>query len=56
VRSTDAPGPDGYLRFPEQPIDPRRAAGTFERLGLPQHLNGSLTRAAAAGFANGRAR
>lgn len=39
VRSTDSTEPDAYLRFPEQRMDPRRLAGTFERFALPDHLH-----------------
>jgi RNA polymerase sigma-70 factor (ECF subfamily) len=39
VRSTDAPEPEAYHRFPEQPIDSARLTGTFERFGLPASLN-----------------
>jgi RNA polymerase sigma-70 factor (ECF subfamily) len=39
VRSIDAPEPDAYVRFPEQPIDTRRLAGTFERFALADHLD-----------------
>jgi RNA polymerase sigma-70 factor (ECF subfamily) len=39
VRSTDAPEPEAYVRFPEQPIDSARLVGTFERFGLPASLN-----------------
>jgi len=38
ARSTGSPEPDAYERFPEQPLDERRLAGTFERFGLPVHL------------------
>jgi RNA polymerase sigma-70 factor, ECF subfamily len=38
VRSIDAPDPEAYARFPEQPMDPGRVAGTFERFGLPDRL------------------
>jgi RNA polymerase sigma-70 factor (ECF subfamily) len=38
VRSTDAGDPGAYLRFPEQPIDPRRLIGSFERFGLPDRI------------------
>jgi RNA polymerase sigma-70 factor, ECF subfamily len=38
VRSTGAPGPEAYTRFPEQPMDPRRVAVTFDRFGLPARL------------------
>ncbi len=37
-RSIDAPEPEAYVRFPEQPFDARRLAGTFERFALPQRL------------------
>ena len=39
VRSTEATDPEAYVRFPEQPFDPRRLAGTFERFGLPDRLD-----------------
>ena len=39
VRSTDEPDPESYVRFPEQPMDPQRLAGTFERFGLPERLS-----------------
>jgi RNA polymerase sigma-70 factor, ECF subfamily len=38
VRSIDAAEPEAYIWFPEQPIDRRRLAGTFERFGLPERL------------------
>jgi RNA polymerase sigma-70 factor (ECF subfamily) len=38
VRAIDAPAPEAYVRFPEQPIDRRQLAGTFERFGLPGRL------------------
>lgn len=38
VRSTEAPAPEAYQRFPEQPIDTRRLSGTFQRFGLPDRL------------------
>jgi RNA polymerase sigma-70 factor (ECF subfamily) len=38
VRAIDAPTPESYARFPEQPIDRRQLAGTFERFGLPERL------------------
>ncbi len=38
IRATDAPTPEAYVRFPEQPIDQRQLAGTFERFGLPERL------------------
>jgi RNA polymerase sigma-70 factor (ECF subfamily) len=39
VRSTDAPEPEAYVRFPEQPIDRERLSGTFARFGLPANLS-----------------
>jgi RNA polymerase sigma-70 factor, ECF subfamily len=39
VRSIASPDPESYVRFPDQAMDPRRLAGTFERFGLPAHLN-----------------
>jgi RNA polymerase sigma-70 factor (ECF subfamily) len=38
VRSTEASDDDAYARFPEQPFDARRLAGTFERFDLPDRL------------------
>lgn len=38
VRAVGAPEPDAYVRFPEQPMDPRRLNVTFERFGLPASL------------------
>lgn len=38
VRSTDATDPEAYERFPEQPFDAQRLAGSFERFGLPARL------------------
>jgi RNA polymerase sigma-70 factor (ECF subfamily) len=38
VRSIEATDPEAYERFPEQPFDPRRLAGVFERFGLPARL------------------
>jgi RNA polymerase sigma-70 factor, ECF subfamily len=38
VRATGAPEPDAYVRFPDQPMDERQLAGTFERFGLPDRL------------------
>jgi RNA polymerase sigma-70 factor (ECF subfamily) len=38
VRAIDATEPEAYVRFPEQPMDERRLAGTFERFGLPAEL------------------
>jgi RNA polymerase sigma-70 factor (ECF subfamily) len=40
VRATDvAADPDRYIRFPDQPMDERRLAGTFDRFGLPNQLS-----------------
>jgi RNA polymerase sigma-70 factor, ECF subfamily len=39
VRSTASDDPESYERFPEQAMDARRLAGSFERFGLPAHLN-----------------
>ena len=39
VRSTEATDPEAYERFPEQPFDPRRLTGAFERFGLPDRLS-----------------
>ena len=38
VRAIDAPGPEAYERFPEQPMDPGRLTGAFQRFGLPDRL------------------
>jgi RNA polymerase sigma-70 factor, ECF subfamily len=38
VRSIRANQPEAYERFPEQPADPRRLTGAFERFGLPDRL------------------
>jgi RNA polymerase sigma-70 factor (ECF subfamily) len=38
VRSTAAPEPEAYVRFPEQPMDARQLTGTFERFGLAAQL------------------
>jgi RNA polymerase sigma-70 factor (ECF subfamily) len=38
VRSIDAPEPEAYVRFPEQPMDEARLSGTFARFGLPERL------------------
>ena len=40
VRATDAAA-ESYLRFPQHPIDARRLAVGFERLGLPDALAAS---------------
>jgi RNA polymerase sigma-70 factor, ECF subfamily len=39
IRSAEATDPEAYERFPEQPVDPRRLAGAFERFGLPGRLS-----------------
>jgi RNA polymerase sigma-70 factor (ECF subfamily) len=39
VRSIEEPDPEAYERFPEQPMDERRLAGTFGRFGLPDRLD-----------------
>jgi RNA polymerase sigma-70 factor (ECF subfamily) len=39
IRSTDATDAEAYERFPEQPFDPRRLAGAFERFRLPDRLD-----------------
>lgn len=38
VRSIEAPEPEAYVRFPEQPMNPERLASTFARFGLPESL------------------
>jgi RNA polymerase sigma-70 factor, ECF subfamily len=38
VRSIEDSEPESYERFPDQPMDPRRLAGTFERFGLPDRI------------------
>jgi RNA polymerase sigma-70 factor, ECF subfamily len=38
VRSTEATEAEAYERFPEQPFDPQRLAGAFERFGVPDRL------------------
>jgi RNA polymerase sigma-70 factor (ECF subfamily) len=38
VRSTASDDPRYYERYPEQPLDPDRAAAIFGRLGLPDRL------------------
>ncbi|HEV3129195.1 MAG TPA: RNA polymerase subunit sigma-70, partial [Solirubrobacteraceae bacterium] len=38
VRSADSPDPNTYRRFPEQPMDAQRLAGSFERFGLPGRI------------------
>jgi RNA polymerase sigma-70 factor (ECF subfamily) len=39
ARSTEPTEREAYSRWPEQPADERRLAGTFERFGLPQRLD-----------------
>jgi RNA polymerase sigma-70 factor (ECF subfamily) len=39
VRSIEAPEPEAYQRFPEQPADERRLTDFFERFGLPAQLD-----------------
>jgi RNA polymerase sigma-70 factor (ECF subfamily) len=39
VRSTEEDDPEAYVRFPDQPIDERTLAGTFERFGVPDRLS-----------------
>jgi RNA polymerase sigma-70 factor (ECF subfamily) len=39
ARATRAPEREAYSRWPDQPADPRRLAGTFERFGLPPRLD-----------------
>lgn len=39
VRSIESPDPESYQRLPEQPADPRRLEGAFERFGLPSRLD-----------------
>ena len=38
ARSTEETRNEVYARWPEQPIDPARLAGTFERFGVPERL------------------
>jgi RNA polymerase sigma-70 factor (ECF subfamily) len=38
VRTTDAADADAYRNYPDQPMDPRRLTGTFDRFGLPDRL------------------
>ena len=38
VRASDAPEPEAYQRFPEQPMDLHRASIAFERFGLPDRV------------------
>jgi RNA polymerase sigma-70 factor, ECF subfamily len=37
-RSTESSDPEYYHRWPEQPLDPERASGLFERFGLPLRI------------------
>jgi RNA polymerase sigma-70 factor (ECF subfamily) len=39
VRATEAPEPEAYVRFTEQPIDRARLSAAFERFGLPPGLS-----------------
>lgn len=41
VRATSAPDTGAYERFPEQPLDTRTLAGTFQRFGLPDQWQGA---------------
>jgi hypothetical protein len=38
LRAIDAPEPEAYQRFPEQPINHRQVSLAFERFGLPDRL------------------
>jgi hypothetical protein len=38
TRSTAPEEREAYSRWPDQPADPRRALGFFERFGLPDRL------------------
>jgi RNA polymerase sigma-70 factor (ECF subfamily) len=38
VRSSAAPEPEAYIRFPDQPMQQDRLAGAFGRFGLPGRL------------------
>jgi RNA polymerase sigma-70 factor (ECF subfamily) len=38
ARSIEESDPHAYVRFPDQPMDARRLAGTFERFGVPARL------------------
>ncbi len=38
VRTIGAEDPDAYIRFPEQPMDRQRLAGSFQRFDLPPRL------------------
>ena len=39
ARSIERPEREVYSRWPDQPADPRRLLGTFERFGLPGRLD-----------------
>jgi RNA polymerase sigma-70 factor (ECF subfamily) len=39
TRSTEASEPDAFARWPEQPDEPQRLSGLFERFGLPDRLD-----------------
>jgi hypothetical protein len=39
TRSTRLPEREVYARWPEQPADPSRLVGFFERFGLPDRLD-----------------
>ena len=39
VRSTEAPEPEAYTHFPDQPFDAERVTGAFGRFGLPAQLD-----------------
>jgi len=39
ARSIESPDPEAYERFPEQPADPRRLEGFFERFRLPPRVD-----------------
>jgi RNA polymerase sigma-70 factor (ECF subfamily) len=39
TRSTQSPDPESYTRFPEQPMDPDKLLGFFERFGLPVRMD-----------------
>jgi RNA polymerase sigma-70 factor (ECF subfamily) len=39
ARSIESTDPEAYERFPDEPMDPRRLTGTFERFGLPGRLD-----------------
>ena len=39
TRSADEPDRKVYARWPDQPTDPGRLRGAFERFGLPERLS-----------------